>query len=276
MTKPYRQRAKKRFGQHFLRDPRILGAIVEAAGVRPGDMVLEIGPGPGYLTRVLLGAGALVIAVELDRDIYAYLREEFGGEENLELIQADALRLDYIALAEKKGAPFKVVSNPPYNITGPLVARFIEERAAFTRIVLMLQKEVAARLVAGPGKRAAGALTVLLHMHFDVRAAFNVPAGAFSPPPDVDSTLVVMDPLEGPRAVVPDEDFFREVVRKAFGARRKTLANALQTFAASKEALQKAFSVAGIDPRRRAETLTLDEFARLAGALFELMEKGPQ
>ena len=267
LRQPYRQRAKKRFGQHFLRDPRILGRIVEAADVRPGDRVLEIGPGPGYLTRALLGAGAIVTAVELDRDIYAYLREEFSGEENLELIEADALRLDFRALAERAGSPMKVVSNPPYNITGPLVARFIEERDAFTKIVLMLQKEVASRLVAGPGTRAAGSLTVLLWLYFDVRSAFDVPARAFSPPPDVDSTLLVMDPLGGPRVEVGDEDFFREVVKTAFSSRRKTLGNALGRMVSPKSVLLEAFEIAGIDPRRRAETLSIEEFARLATAL---------
>jgi len=237
-------------------------------------MVLEIGPGPGYLTRALLGAGASVLAVELDRDICAYLRKEFSGEENLELIEADALRLDYASLAEKKGCSLKVVSNPPYNITGPLVARFIEDRFAFTKIVLMLQKEVARRLVAGPGTRAAGALTIMLWLYFDARAAFNVPAGAFSPPPDVDSSLVVLDPLGAPRVEVADEDFFKEVVKKAFSTRRKTLANAIGSLAASKGDLLNAFTEAGIDPGRRAETLSIEEFAALAKALKGAREPG--
>ncbi len=271
MTTPYRQRAKKRFGQHFLKDPHILERIVSAAGVVPGDRVLEIGPGPGYLTRVLLGTGAGVIAVELDRDICAYLRKEFQGHESLELIEADSLRLDYRALAEKRGGPLKVVSNPPYNITGPLVAKFIEERSAFTKIVLMLQKEVARRLVSGPGTRAAGALTIMLWLYFDVSAAFHVPAGAFSPPPEVDSTLVVMDPLAEPRAGVGDERLFRKVVKMAFGARRKTLGKALGGLAASREALFEAFAKAGIDPRRRAETLSVEEFALLTDALRSLL-----
>ncbi len=267
MKDTYRGRAKKRFGQHFLRDRLILSRIVETAGVRPGDRVLEVGPGPGYLTEELLGSGVIVTAVEFDRDICAYLREEFAGRDNFELIQADAMKVDYLALSSEKGSRFKVVSNPPYNITGPLVAKIIRERAAFSKIVLMLQKEVAGRLTAGPASKAAGALTIFLWLYYDVRAAFGVPASAFSPPPDVDSTLVVMEPLGKPRVPIPDEAFFRAVVKKAFSTRRKTLANALKDPSMGKEALMAAFEEAGIDPARRAETLTIEEFSALSTAL---------
>lgn len=268
MKETYKGRAKKRFGQHFLRDRVILSRIVETAGVTSGDRVLEVGPGPGFLTEELLASGALVTAVEFDRDICAYLREEFAGEENFELIEADAMKVDYLALSEEKGGPFKVVSNPPYNITGPLVAKIIKERAAFGRIVLMLQKEVAKRLTAGPASKASGALTIFLWLYFGVRAAFPVAAGSFSPPPKVDSTVVVMEPLDEPRVSLIDESFFKEVVRKAFGTRRKTLSNALKGLAKSREDLTAVFAEAGIDPGRRAETLSIEEFSALTGALL--------
>jgi len=270
----YKGRAKKRFGQHFLRDRVILSRIVKLAGLRPGDAVLEVGPGPGYLTEELLGAGARVTAVEFDRDICGYLNEEFSGHENFELIQSDAMKVDYLALAGEKGVRFKVVSNPPYNITGPLVAKIISERAAFGRVVLMLQKEVAKRLTSGPATKSAGALTIFLWLYYDVREAFPVYAGSFSPPPDVDSTVVVMEPLERPRASIVDEGFFRYVVKKAFSTRRKTLSNALKDVLADKKTLLRAFNEAGIDPVRRAETLTIKEFSALAEALLSRGGKG--
>ncbi len=268
----YKGRTKKRFGQHFLRDRVILNRIIDTADVGAGDMVLEVGPGPGYLTDELLRSGARVTAVEFDRDICAYLREEFAGRDNFELIEADAMKVDYLALSDDKGGRFKVVSNPPYNITGPLVAKIIRERAAFGRIVLMLQKEVALRLTAGPASKSAGALTIFLWLYFDVRPAFAVSAGSFSPPPEVDSTVVVMDPLSEPRVHITDEAFFREVVKKAFSTRRKTLSNALKDLSMDKETLMSAFDEAHIDARRRAETLTIEEFSALADALLRRRE----
>ncbi len=267
MKANYRGRAKKRFGQHFLRDRVILSRIIETAGVRTGERVLEVGPGPGYLTEELLRSGARVTAVEFDRDICAYLKEEFSGEANFELIEADAMKVDYLALSVEKGERLKVVSNPPYNITGPLVAKIIRERAAFGKIVLMLQKEVAKRLTAGPASRATGALTIFLWLYYDVSAAFAVPAGSFSPPPEVDSTVVVMDPIGKARVTIPDEVFFAKVVKEAFSTRRKTLANALKKMSMDKDALLAAFNEAAIDPGRRAETLTIEEFSVLSSAL---------
>jgi len=276
VSEGYKGRAKKRFGQHFLRDRFILSRIIETAGLARGEMVLEIGPGPGYLTEELLCSGARVTAVEFDRDICAYLREEFSGRDNFELIAADAMKVDYLALAEQKGERLKIVSNPPYNITGPLVAKIIRERAAFGKIVLMLQKEVADRLTAGPASKATGALTIFLWLYFDVRAAFPVEARFFYPPPDVDSTVVVMDPLGEPRVSISDEPFFREVVKKAFSTRRKTLANALKDSSMDKEILMSAFQEAEIDSRRRAETLTLEEFGALTSALLKRKGKGAE
>jgi len=269
----YKGRTKKRFGQHFLRDRVILSRIIETANLGAGEMVLEVGPGPGYLTNELLRSGARVTAVEFDRDICAYLREEFKDRENFELIEADAMKVDYLALSAERGERLKVVSNPPYNITGPLVAKIIRERAAFGRIVLMLQKEVALRLTAGPASKAAGALTIFLWLYFDVRAAFPVSAGSFLPPPEVDSTVVVMDPLSEPRVHIPDEAFFRDMVRKAFSTRRKTLSNALKDPSMDKETLMAAFDEAGIDARRRAETLTIEEFSVLSEALLRRRSK---
>lgn len=267
MSEPYKGRAKKRFGQHFLRDRVILGRIIDRAGILPGDRVLEVGPGPGYLTEELLRAGASVQAVEFDRDICAYLKDRFAGEANFELIESDAMKVDFTELLQDKDVRLKLVSNPPYNITGPLVAKIIRERAAFSRVVLMLQKEVALRLTARPGTRASGALTVMLWLYYDVYKAFSVSRASFSPPPDVDSTVVVFNPLVAPRVSVADEDFFRILVRKAFSTRRKTLSNTLKdTF--TSEDLAAAFKEAAIDPKRRAETLSLKEFGVLAGALL--------
>ncbi len=267
MSEPYKGRAKKRFGQHFLKDRAILSRIVDTAGVSSDDTVLEVGPGPGYLTEELLRKGAAVVAVEFDRDICAYLKDRFAGETNFELIESDAMRVDFTALFKGMDKGVRLVSNPPYNITGPLVAKIIRERVVFKRVVLMLQKEVATRLTAQPGERATGALTIMLALYYDVRRAFSVSAGSFTPPPDVDSAVVVFDPLPAARVPVSDEAFFREVVKKAFSARRKTLSNALKGFFESKD-LAAAFMEAAIDPKRRAETLSLKEFSALVSVLL--------
>ncbi|HLC18131.1 MAG TPA: 16S rRNA (adenine(1518)-N(6)/adenine(1519)-N(6))-dimethyltransferase RsmA [Thermodesulfobacteriota bacterium] len=265
----YGLRPKKRFGQHFLRDRNILKKIVRVAQVRPGEHVLEIGPGPGTLTEALIEAGATVTAVELDREICDFLRKKFAGVEEFDLVEGDAAGISYIDLSREKKTRFKVVSNPPYNITGPLLVKFFNEREAFTGVTIMLQKEVAQRVASGPGTRDYGILSVLLQLHYDVKIEFNVSKNLFTPTPKVDSSVLGLRPLPGPRVPVESEAFFTRVVRTAFGTRRKTLLNALKPLGAEKQDLVRAFEKAGIDPKRRAETLSLEEFSALASALLE-------
>ncbi|MFQ5442447.1 MAG: 16S rRNA (adenine(1518)-N(6)/adenine(1519)-N(6))-dimethyltransferase RsmA [Thermodesulfobacteriota bacterium] len=269
----YGERAKKRLGQHFLKDRFVIARIIKAAGVSEGEHVVEIGPGPGYLTEGLLGAGAIVTAIELDRDMCGFLREKFSGVEGFNLIQGDALKVDFFELSGQKGEPFKVVSNPPYNITGPLLFRLLEARGLLKGVVLTIQKEVAARIVSGPGSKEYGILSVLLQVHFDVKSCFKISRSQFTPAPKVDSVVVSLTPLERPRVEVEDERFFTTVVKAAFGRRRKTLLNALTSLGAGKAELKVAMESAGVNSGRRAETLSLEEFSTLAGALLKLRGK---
>lgn len=260
-------RAKKRFGQHFLNDKNIIRKIVATAGVKEGDRVIEIGPGTGVLTEELLATGAFVTALEVDQDLISYLNEKFH-DERLTIIPADALRFSYEALAKEQGSRLKLVANLPYYISGPLLSKLLTERAAFSIMVLMFQKEVAVRITSGPGNRDYGNLSVLSQAFTDVKREFDVPAHLFSPKPKVDSSVVSFRVLEAPKIDIDDEDFFRAVVRGAFGTRRKTLSNSLSALGFGKEATLAALQDAGVDPKRRGETLNLNEFGALSKALY--------
>lgn len=262
-----RPRAKKRFGQHFLNDRNIIRKIVAAAGVKEGDRVLEIGPGTGVLTEELLATGANVTAIEVDQELIAYLKERFH-DERLTIIPADALKFSYEELAKEAGGRLKLVANLPYYISGPLLSKLLTERAAFSIMVLMFQKEVAVRITSGPGSRDYGNLSVLSQAFTEVKREFDVPARLFSPKPKVDSSVVSFHVLGSPKVDFDDEDFFRKVVRSAFGARRKTLLNALTSLGAKEEMLG-ALEEAGVDPQRRGETLSLTEFGALSRAIYK-------
>lgn len=268
-----RPRAKKRFGQHFLTDKNIIKKIVAAAGVKEGDRVLEIGPGTGVLTQELLSAGADVVAIEVDEDLIAFLKEKFL-DKRLTIVPADALKVSYPALAEKQGGRLKLVANLPYYISGPLLSKLLTERAAFSIMVLMFQKEVAVRITSGPGSRDYGNLSVLSQAFTDVKREFDVPSHLFTPRPKVDSSVVSFKVLDTPKIAMDDEDFFRKVVRSAFGARRKTLLNALGSLGVGKEEILAALREAGIDPKRRGETLDLKEFGALSRALYKRIGAG--
>ena len=265
-----RLRPKKALGQNFLTDRHVLERIVVAVGILPGDSVLEVGPGRGALTTLLAGQAARVTAVELDRQLVPLLRERFASQGNVEVVEADILSVDLRRLlGERSSAPWKVAANLPYNISTPVLFRFLDVRALFSRLVLMFQREVGERLLAGPGTKAYGALSVLFQLYFDIERIVNVRPGAFYPVPKVDSVVLGFTPLSGPRVSVGDEASFRTLVKAAFSQRRKTLWNCLRAsgIAAGDEALLSALQEAGIDGARRGETLSLDEFATLARAL---------
>lgn len=267
---PPPQFPKKRFGQHFLIDKNIIKKIVSAADLKGGDHVLEIGPGTGALTEGLLCAGARVLAIEVDRSLAGMLKDKFRADLNFEVITGDALKVSFLKLAEERNCRFKAVSNLPYNISGPVLSKFMEERAAFLGMVLMFQKEVAERIVSGPGSKSYGALSVFSQVYADVRMEFNVPRHLFRPAPKVDSCVVSFRMAESPRVDVTDPGFFKKVVRAAFGTRRKTLQNALKALGMEKDGITDALNRCGIDARRRGETLTIAEFGRLTAALFDL------
>ena len=262
-------RPRKRFGQNFLTDRNVLNRIVAAAGILPGEPVLEIGPGRGALTRLLAAKAGKVVAVEVDRDLVALLTAEFAADEQVEIISADVLECDLPQLlAGRHPGRWRVVANLPYNISSQVLFLLLDNISLFSGLTLMLQKEVARRIASGPEEKEYGILSVFCRLHCDVELAFTVKPGSFSPAPKVHSAILQLDPLPAPRYEVGDEAFFRRMVKAAFGNRRKTLWNCLKgSFAADDTQLRHVLDSCGIDPVRRGETLSLEEFAELARAL---------
>ena len=266
-----KMRAKKSLGQNFLVDDHVLSRIVACVAPAHGDAILEVGPGRGALSRLLVASGAQFLAIEWDRDLLPLLHAQFAGAPNVEIGHGDILRVDLRQLLDSRaaGRKWKVAANLPYNISSQVLFRFLECSGLFERLVLMLQKEVGDRLVAPAGCKDYGALTVLLRLHFDISREFLVKPGAFRPVPKVDSCVLRFTPLERPRVEVGDEDFFRRLVKGAFSQRRKTLLNSLRSagIGADDDSLPEALSRSGIDGGRRGETLSLDEFASLSREL---------
>lgn len=250
-------RPRKRFGQHFLHDQQVIDRLVRAIGPQPGERLMEIGPGEGVLTRPMLAEGGRVVAVELDRDLAATLAERLGRPEHLEIVQADILEVDVADLAGRQ--PLRVVGNLPYNISTPILFHLFEHLDALGEMVFMLQKEVVDRLVAGPDSKDYGRLSVMAAFFCDREWLFDVPASAFRPPPRVTSAIVRLRPRRLDAARLALLPALQQVVRLAFGQRRKTLRNSLRTLLD-----ESAIKAAGIDPGLRAERLELEEFLRLA------------
>ncbi len=260
-------RQTKRLGQNFLNDPNILRKICAAAELRKEDHVIEIGPGKGSLTEHLaLGAGA-VTAIEKDTRLRTFLDEKFAGSENVRFVYEDVLGAGLSCFSA--GEKMKLVSNLPYNISTQILLKLLDERELFSKIVVMLQKEVAQRISSPKGRKSYGSLSVFLQSCFSVKLAFKVSRHAFYPVPEVDSAVVVLDPLEKPVFLSSSEKTFRTVTRHAFSSRRKTIKNSLGNFF-EREMVERALSEAGIDQGRRAESLSVEEFARLAGSFREI------
>jgi len=250
-------RARKRFGQNFLADPRYVARIVDAVDPRPGDNIVEIGPGLAALTEgLILGAGR-VTAVEIDRDLAARLREQFTPA-HLTLHEADALAFDFASL----GRDLRIVGNLPYNISSPLLFRIAGVADIVRDVHVMLQKEVVARMTAPPGTADYGRLTVMLQATFHVERLFVVPAGAFRPVPKVESAVARLVPLGEEAPAISDPALFSRVVAGAFMQRRKTLRNALSSLADD-----GVFAAAQVDPQARGETLSMADFVRLTDAV---------
>lgn len=253
-------KARKRFGQHFLTDRHYLARVVAEIDPKPGDALVEIGPGPGALTAELAARLPRLDVVEIDRDLVLDLRERFPAE-SVVVHEGDVLEFDFSALPQ----PLRVVGNLPYNISTPILFRVAGFAERIRDCVFMLQREVVERMVAAPGTPAYGRLSVMLQVRFSMRLAFRVPPGAFTPPPKVESAVVRMEPLGPGRVRAADEPLFARVVAAAFSQRRKTLRNALRALAAD-----SALASAGIDPGRRGETLSVAEFVALADAAAAL------
>lgn len=251
---------RKRFGQHFLHDPRILGRIADAAGIMPGDTVLEIGPGPGGLTAELARRATRLVAIEKDRDLVPALRTRFP---EATIHEADALDTDWHALAGPP--PVRIVGNIPYNITSPLLEQALTPPRPAV-IVFLVQKEVAERIAAAPGGADYGALSVGVQAVALVERLFTVPAGAFKPPPKVDSAVVRLTPRAEPLIADADVGPFRQFVVGLFGFRRKQLVRGLRELTgAAPETALAWLGRAGIAPETRPQELSPEDFARLFG-----------
>ncbi len=250
--------ARKRFGQHFLHDRAVVARIVEAIAPVAGDRLVEIGPGHGALTVPLLGRTGRLEAIEIDRDVIPDLRRRCADLGDLVVHEADVLQVDFRAL-RGAGAALRVCGNLPYNISTPLLFHLLAAGDAVRDMHFMLQKEVVDRMAAAPGGKTYGRLTVMLAARCSVEKLFKVGAGAFQPPPRVESAVVRLVPFDVPPFDLPDPARFARVVAAAFSMRRKTLRNGLRGVVD-----EAGFAAAGVDPGRRAETLSPDEFAALA------------
>ncbi len=259
---------KKRLGQHFLVDRNILNRVIETAGVGKEDVVLEVGPGLGEMTVALARSVKRVIAVEIDAKLVEVLKDKLADFPNVDFVHSDILKVDFKDFSRRGGQPVKVVANLPYQISTPLLFRFIEAKEVFSTFTLMLQREVAERMVALAGGKDYGPLSVFVQLFLDVSIRFFIKPSAFSPPPKVESAVVHMTWKEKPMIEKKEEEWLRRVVKASFGYRRKTLLNALKHAGLSfPGSLELEMKKAGIDPQRRPETLTIEEFIRLAEIL---------
>jgi len=265
-------RPRKSMGQNFLADPALAGSIVRRARLKPDDVVLEIGAGLGALTLPLAAQAGHVFAVESDKKIAAILNDELlaSSVENVTIIEEDILRCDIRALVDRAHKPLKVAGNLPYHISSQVLSQLINSRQVIEAAFLMFQKEVAERLTAKPGTKTYGRLSVLIQYCAETTPLVSVSAKAFFPRPNVDSQvvgIVFLDPVPFPAA---DEALLFRIVRAAFGKRRKMLRNALigSDLGFGGETVSDALALAGIDGKRRAETLSVEEFVRLANVFY--------
>ena len=256
---------RKSLGQHFLEDRRILDRIADALDPASGDTVIEIGPGRGSLSDALVDRVARLVLVEYDRALAALLRQRYSGVDRVTVVESDVLESDLGALA---GGPFKLIGNVPYYITTPILFHALRPPRA-SRIVLLVQREVADRIVAAPGSKEYGALSVNVQSVADGRVAFRVAPGSFTPPPRVESAVVVIDPRPVPTVAPEHEASYRRLVQDAFGMRRKQMRRVVRSIAGlDAERADAVLDAASIDPTTRPETLSPADFERLRAALF--------
>lgn len=263
-------RLSKSLGQNFLTDKNIIDEIIQSSGISSNDLVIEIGPGIGVLTREALETAGRVIAIELDQRLIPILEETLAGYDNLEIINADILKTDLKAIIEaNKGYDaVRIIGNLPYYITTPIIMKILEEGVPADSVTVMMQKEVADRIKAPVGSKNAGAITAAVQFYCNVTQIASAPKEAFVPRPKVDSAVLRLDVLSSPAVEVRDRSIFFECIKKGFGQRRKTILNSLNGVSGiDKEKLARVFEINNIDPQRRAETLSLAEFGMIADTI---------
>ncbi len=275
VLKKYGFSFRKKYGQNFLIDESVLEGIIDTAEITKDDFVLEIGPGIGTLTQYLATYAGRVCAVEIDRALLPILEDTLSGWDNVTVLNADILKTDIRAIAEKEngGAPLKVCANLPYYITTPILMGLFESGAPFSQLTVMVQKEVAERMIAEPGSKTYGALSLAVRYYTDPEISFIVEPESFMPRPKVESAIVHMKRHSMPPVSVKDEKMLFDVIRASFNERRKTLQNGIANYAGfsySKEQVGEALDKCGLERTVRGEKLSLEEFARLADVLSEM------
>lgn len=269
IMKKYGITANKKLGQNFLIDEFVIEEICDTAEVSSSDLIIEIGPGIGSLTAVLVEKASKVISVEIDEKMLKILNDRFKFYNNFELINEDILKVDLNKLIKEnlndKITKCKIVANLPYYITTPIIIKLLEENLNVESITIMVQKEVAERLTAIPGSKSSGAISHLIYYHADSSLAINVYRDSFIPAPDVDSAVINMKFLKEPRIKIEDEKLFFDIIKAAFSQKRKTLVNGLvnNNFFSSKEETEKALTLVGLDSKIRGEKLTLEDFKKI-------------
>ena len=271
LVKKYNFKFSKSLGQNFLVDDSVPRDIVLGAEVDENDLVIEIGPGVGTLTAQLLNKAKKVVAIELDSDLIPILTEEIGSNPKFTLIHNDALKVDFNEIiGEEKSV--KLVANLPYYVTTPIIVKLLKENYNFKSLTIMIQKEVAERMNAEPGNKDYGALSLLVQYYCNTSIVRRVPPQCFIPRPKVDSIVIRLDRLQEPKVKVENEKLFFDIIRSSFNMRRKTLWNGVKNIGLSKENLELAFEEAGVDPKRRGETLTIEEFAMLSDKINKYLK----
>lgn len=261
-------RARKRFGQNFLHDAGIIRRIVDAVNPQPGQHLLEIGPGQGAITAPLLASGAKLDAVELDRDLAAWLQQRFASAQNFSLHQSDILKFDLGSLTQQAGS-LRVVGNLPYNISTPCLFHLLRYRHLIDDMLFMLQREVVTRMAAAPGSADYGRLSIMLQYHCEVESLFEVPPGAFKPAPKVTSAIVRLRPHRQLPVTAGNPALFERVVREAFSQRRKTLKNGLKGLI-KETGLQQL----PVDASQRPDQLSIHDYVAISDALAAAGEPG--
>lgn len=270
---------QKKFGQNFLIDTGVLESIIEAAQIGPEDFVLEIGPGIGTMTQYLCEAAREVVAVEIDTNLIPILSDTLSGYTNVEVLNADILKVDIRKLAREHngGRPIKVVANLPYYITTPIIMGLFESHVPIDSITIMVQKEVADRMQEGPGSKEYGALSLAVQYYAKPEIVLTVPPSCFMPQPKVGSAVIRLTRHEEPPVNVKSEKLMFQVIRASFNQRRKTLANGLNNYGAfsiGKDAIQECIEALGVPVNIRGEALSLEQFARLSDLIYERQHVG--